>query len=37
MILTTDVHAHRLARIFPRMGESGTAQDLIALLGRTRA
>lgn len=32
-----DAHHNSLTRIFPRLGERGTTQDIIALLDRTRA
>ena len=35
--LNADAHANSLSRIFPRLGESGTTQEIIALLDKTRA
>ncbi|MES2489514.1 MAG: isochorismatase family protein [Pseudomonadota bacterium] len=32
-----DAHANSITRIFPRLGECGTTQEIIALLDRTRA
>jgi nicotinamidase-related amidase len=32
-----DAHANSLARIFPRLGETGSTQDVLALLEKTRA
>ena len=32
-----DAHANSLTRIFPRLGECGSTQEIIALLDRTRA
>lgn len=32
--LHADLHAHSIARVFPRIGETGTTQDIIALLRR---
>lgn len=32
-----DAHANSVTRIFPRLGECGTTQEIIALLDRTRA
>ncbi len=32
-----DAHANSISRIFPRLGESGSTQDIISLLDRTRA
>jgi nicotinamidase-related amidase len=31
-----DAHANSIVRIFPRLGETGTTQEIIDLLGRTR-
>jgi nicotinamidase-related amidase len=33
--MNTDAHDNSLARIFPRLGERGTTQEIIELLGRT--
>jgi len=30
-----DAHANSIARIFPRLGETGTTQEIVDLLGRT--
>ncbi len=35
--MNLDAHANSLTRIFPRLGETGTAQEIIDLLGQTRA
>jgi nicotinamidase-related amidase len=35
--LNADAHANSVSRIFPRLGESGTTQEIIALLDKTRA
>ncbi|MGO4332768.1 isochorismatase family protein [Cupriavidus sp. 2TAF22] len=35
--MNPDAHANSVTRIFPRLGETGTTQEIIALLGRTRA
>lgn len=32
-----DSHVHSLTKIFPRLGESGTTQEVLALLNSTRA
>ncbi len=32
-----DAHHNSIARIFPRLGETGTAEEIIALLEKTRA
>ncbi len=32
-----DAHSNSITRIFPRLGECGTTQEIIALLDRTRA
>ena len=32
--LSTDVHVNSITRIFPKLGEVGTAQDIIDLLAR---
>lgn len=32
-----EAHANSVARIFPRLGETGTTQEIIALLDQTRA
>ena len=34
---SADAHANSITRIFPRLGETGTAQEIIDLLGSTRA
>lgn len=31
--LSADAHANSVARIFPRLGETGTTQEIVALLG----
>ena len=33
--LNADAHAHCMTRIFPRIGETGTTQDIVDLLQRT--
>ncbi|MFT3727260.1 MAG: isochorismatase family protein [Terricaulis sp.] len=35
--LSEDAHANSLARIFPRLGETGSTQDVLGKLGETRA
>jgi nicotinamidase-related amidase len=35
--LSPDAHLNSLARIFPRLGETGTTADILALLERSRA
>ena len=35
--MSAESHAHSLSRVFPRLGESGTTADVIALLAATRA
>jgi nicotinamidase-related amidase len=35
--LNADAHANSVTRIFPRVGETGSTEDVIALLERTRA
>jgi nicotinamidase-related amidase len=35
--MSADAHQNSLTRIFPRLGETGTAQEVIELLGKTRA
>jgi nicotinamidase-related amidase len=35
--LNADAHAHSVSRIFPRLGEAGSAQEIVALLDTTRA
>jgi nicotinamidase-related amidase len=35
--MNADAHANSIARIFPRLGETGTAREIIELLGSTRA
>jgi len=32
--LDADAHANSIARIFPRLGETGTTQEIIDLLAR---
>jgi nicotinamidase-related amidase len=34
---SADAHTNSLTRIFPKLGETGTTLEIIALLGRTRA
>ena len=34
--MNPDAHANSLARIFPRLGETGTTEEIIDLLGSTR-
>jgi nicotinamidase-related amidase len=34
--VNADAHANSIARIFPRLGETGTTQEIIDILGRTR-
>ncbi|HEY4067444.1 MAG TPA: isochorismatase family protein [Burkholderiaceae bacterium] len=34
--MSAESHAHSVTRIFPRLGETGTTQELIALLDQTR-
>jgi nicotinamidase-related amidase len=34
--MNADAHANSVARIFPRLGETATTQDIIALLDRSR-
>jgi nicotinamidase-related amidase len=33
---SAEAHASSLTRIFPRLGERGTAQEIIEFIGRTR-
>ena len=35
--LNPDAHDNSIARIFPRLGETGTTREIIELLGSTRA
>jgi nicotinamidase-related amidase len=35
--MRADAHDHSIAKVFPRLGESGQAQDIIALLDRRSA
>jgi len=35
--MNQDAHINSLTRIFPKLGENGTSQEIIALLSRTRA
>ena len=35
--LNADAHHNSITRIFPRLGESGTTAEIVALLGQTRA
>ena len=35
--MNLDAHMHSITRIFPRLDETGTAQEIIALLNETRA
>ena len=35
--MSAEAHANSVARIFPRLGETGTTRDIIDLLDRTRA
>ncbi len=35
--MSAEAHANSVARIFPRLGESGTTREIIDLLDRTRA
>ncbi|WP_420991790.1 isochorismatase family protein [Cupriavidus sp. 30B13] len=35
--MNADAHANSVARIFPRLGETGTTREIVELLGRTRA
>jgi hypothetical protein len=32
-----DAHRHSITRIFPRLGETGTSSEIIALLDNVRA
>jgi hypothetical protein len=32
-----EAHDYSIAQVFPRLGETGTSQEIIALLGETRA
>jgi nicotinamidase-related amidase len=34
--MSQDAHANSIARIFPRLGETGTTQEIIGLLGTSR-
>ena len=34
---SAEAHANSIARIFPRLGETGSTQDIIDLIGRTHA
>lgn len=34
--MIAEAHTHAITRIFPRVGETGTAQDIVALLASTR-
>jgi hypothetical protein len=31
-----DAHSHSVQRIFPRLGETATSDDILAMLGQTR-
>ena len=33
--MNADAHANSIARIFPKLGETGTTQDVLELLERT--
>jgi nicotinamidase-related amidase len=35
--MNADAHANSIARIFPRLGETGTTREIIELLDSTRA
>jgi len=35
--MNLEAHANSIARIFPRLGETGTAQEILDLLGKTHA
>jgi nicotinamidase-related amidase len=35
--MNADAHTNSITRIFPRLGETGTTQEIIALLDKTRA
>jgi nicotinamidase-related amidase len=35
--MNPDTHINSVTRIFPRLGETGTTQEIIALLGKSRA
>jgi len=35
--MNSDAHTNSITRIFPRLGETGTSQEIIALLGSARA
>jgi hypothetical protein len=35
--MNPDAHANSLTRIFPRLGETGTTQEIIDLLGKRSA
>ncbi len=35
--LSLDAHTHSITRVFPRLGETGTTQQIIALLDSTRS
>lgn len=35
--MSPDAHMNSITRIFPRLGETGTTQEIIDLLGKTRA
>jgi len=35
--MNADAHANSIARIFPRLGETGTTAEIIAKLGETQA
>jgi hypothetical protein len=35
--MNPDAHDNSMARIFPRLGETGTTQEIIQLLDSTRA
>jgi hypothetical protein len=35
--MNADAHTNSITRIFPRLGETGTTQEVLALLDSTRA
>jgi nicotinamidase-related amidase len=35
--MSPEAHTNSLTRIFPRLGETGTTADIIAVLGQSRA